>query len=122
MKTFLIPLLAAGALMAGSASAASSATSANFRGHELAGQAKITLAAARMAALKARPGKIVDEELEKEGGGSGLRYSFDVKSRGKTIEVGIDAVTGKVLENGAESPGKESKEAAQERAEAKASH
>lgn len=122
MKCFVIPVLAVGALIAGSASAATNATSASFHGHELAGQAKITLAAARDTALKARPGKIVDQELEKEGGGSGLRYSFDVKSRGKTIEVGIDAITGKVLENGAESPGKEAKEAAQERAEAKPSH
>jgi hypothetical protein len=117
MKRFLIPVLAVGALVAGSASAAS-----NFRGHELAGQAKISLATARVAALNARPGKIVDQELEKEGGGSGLRYSFDVKSHGKTIEVGIDAVTGKVLENGAESPAKEAKEAVQERTEAHHSH
>jgi uncharacterized membrane protein YkoI len=122
MKSFLFPVIAAGALLAGSASAASNATSANFHGHELAGQAKITLAAARDAALKARPGKIVDQELEKEAGGSGLRYSFDVKSHGKTIEVGIDAITGKVLENGAETPGKEAKEVVQERAEAKPSH
>lgn len=122
MKRFSIPVLAACALIAGSASAAANGTSASFHSHELAGQAKVTLAAARAAALKARPGKIVDQELEKEGGGSGLRYSFDVKSHGKTIEVGIDAMTGKVLENGAESPGKEAKEAAQERAEAKPRH
>jgi len=40
--------------------------------------------------------------LEKEKGGSGLRYSFGVKS-GKTLyEVGVDAQTGKVLENSKE--------------------
>ena len=93
------------------------AAPATFHGHELAGQAKVTLADARATALKARPGKIVDQELEKEGGGSGLRYSFDIKSHGKTIEVGVDAMTGKVLENAAESPGKEAREAVKERSE-----
>jgi uncharacterized membrane protein YkoI len=82
-----------------------------LKGHQLAAQAKITLAQARAIALKARPGKITDEELEKEGGGSGLRYSFDVVSHGKTVEVGVDAMTGKVLENGSESAAKEAKEA-----------
>ena len=112
MKTFTV-LAAVAGLAAGAASAAS--LPAHFHGSQLAGQAKITLAEARAIALKARPGRIVDQELEKEGGGSGLRYSFDVASHGKTIEVGVDAVTGRVLENGAESPGKESAEAAQEK-------
>ncbi|WP_454887076.1 PepSY domain-containing protein [Sphingomonas oryzagri] len=31
-----------------------------------------------------------------------MRYSFDVMSHGKTYEVGVDARTGKVLENKAE--------------------
>jgi uncharacterized membrane protein YkoI len=52
--------------------------------------------------MKARPGVITDQELEKEGGGSALRYPFDVKSAGATYEVGVDAKTGKVLENGRE--------------------
>jgi uncharacterized membrane protein YkoI len=52
--------------------------------------------------LKARPGEITDTELEREKGGSGLRYSFDIKSGGKTYEVGVDAKTGTVLENGAD--------------------
>jgi uncharacterized membrane protein YkoI len=73
-----------------------------FKGHELAGQAKVSLAQARATALKARPGQVTDQELEKEGGGSGLRYSFDIKSGARTFEVGIDARTGAVLENGAE--------------------
>ena len=50
-------------------------------------------------ALKARPGKITDKELEREKGGSGLRYSFDLLSKGITYEVGVDAQTGAVLEN-----------------------
>jgi uncharacterized membrane protein YkoI len=52
--------------------------------------------------LKARPGTITDEELEREKGGSGLRYSFDVKNGKVTYEVGVDAQTGRVLENSKE--------------------
>ena len=70
-----------------------------YTGQEFAPQAKITLDQARTIATKARPGKITDQELEKESGGSGLRYSFDVKSDKITYEVGVDAKTGKVLEN-----------------------
>ena len=47
---------------------------------EIGGKAKVTIDEARSIALKARPGTITDEELEKERGGSGLRYSFDIKS------------------------------------------
>jgi uncharacterized membrane protein YkoI len=75
-----------------------------YTGQELASQAKITIDQARSIALKAHPGKITDEELEKESGGSGLRYSFDVKNGTKTYEVGVDARTGKLLENKAEGP------------------
>ena len=70
-----------------------------YTGEELAKDAKIDIQAARDIALKARPGKITDEELEKEKGDSGLRYSFDIKIGSKTYEVGVDAVTGKLLEN-----------------------
>jgi uncharacterized membrane protein YkoI len=70
-----------------------------YTGEELAKDAKISIQAARDIALNARPGKITDEELEKERGGSGLRYSFDIKAGSRTYEVGVDAVTGKVLEN-----------------------
>ena len=73
-----------------------------YTGEAMAEEAKITLHDATTIALKARPGTITDKELEKESGGSGLRYSFDVKSGGTTYEVGVDANTGKVLEDGAE--------------------
>ena len=73
-----------------------------YTGQEFASEAKLTLDQARAVALKAFPGTITDEELEKEGGGSGLRYSFDVKSGATTHEVGVDAKTGKVLENSLE--------------------
>lgn len=70
-----------------------------YTGQEMAGDAKVSLKQARATALKAHPGKITDEELEKENGGSGLRYSFDIR-RGKTTqEVGVDAKTGGILEN-----------------------
>ena len=76
------------------------ATSAlGYTGEHLASGAKITMASASAIAVKARPGKITDRELERERGGSGLRYSFDVQSNGVVWEVGVDAVTGKVLEN-----------------------
>lgn len=72
-------------------------------GRQYQSQAHISLAHARAAALHIVPnGKIVDQELEKERGGSGLRYSFDIKSGSATYEVGIDAKTGKVLEKSTE--------------------
>lgn len=73
-----------------------------FDGQELAKDAKLSLEEARAIALKAFPGKITDEELEKEAGGSGLRYSFDIRRDKVSQEVGVDAVTGQLLENAAE--------------------
>ena len=65
---------------------------------------KISKEQATAIALKARPGKVVDEELESESGGSGLRYSFDIKVNGVVYEVGVDADTGEVLENKIDDP------------------
>ena len=73
-----------------------------YTGEALAKHAKVTMTEARAIALKAHPGKITDEELEKESGGSGLRYSFDIRKGKVTQEVGVDAQTGAVLENKAE--------------------
>ena len=75
-----------------------------FKGEQYSKEAKIGLAQARTVALKAQAGKIVDEELEREAGGSGLRYSFDIRHGKVTKEVGVDAVTGKVLEDSREGP------------------
>jgi uncharacterized membrane protein YkoI len=75
-----------------------------FPGAELSKQAKLSMAQARAIALTAHQGKIVAEELEKESGGSGLRYSFDVKNKGVTQEVGVDARDGTILENKPEGP------------------
>ncbi len=75
-----------------------------YTGQELASQAKIDIKQARDIALKAHPGRITDEELERESGGSGLRYSFDIREGKGTQEVGVDATTGQVLENALEGP------------------
>jgi uncharacterized membrane protein YkoI len=101
MRKFIC-LTAVALLAATSASAAPSQH--GLKGASLAPLAKVSLATARASALAARPGVITDQELEKESGGTGLRYSFDIRSNGKTFEVGVDARTGKVLENGAEGP------------------
>jgi uncharacterized membrane protein YkoI len=70
-----------------------------YTGREFAHDAKIGIEQARHIALTAHPGTVTDEELEREAGGSGLRYSFDVYAGRITQEVGVDAVTGQVLEN-----------------------
>ncbi len=94
MRTLLFTLTAMSLVfgMAGGAVA--------YSGEKLAKNAHITIDQATTIALKAHPGTITDKELEREKGGSGLRYSFDVTgSDGKKYEVGVDAMTGKVLEN-----------------------
>lgn len=86
------------------ATGAAAAGADHLDGAKLLPLTKVTLAQARATAVAARPGQITDQELEKESGGTGLRYSFDIKSNGKTFEVGVDGRTGKVLENKAEGP------------------
>jgi uncharacterized membrane protein YkoI len=99
MRTVSAPSmgLAVASLLIGTAAQA-------FTGEKLAGQAKIGIEQARAIALTAHPGTITDEELERERGGSGLRYSFDIKHGSVTQEVGVDAQTGNVLENKKEGP------------------
>ena len=70
-----------------------------YTGEKLAKGAKVSIEQARTIALQARAGAITAEELENEKGGSGLRYSFVIKHGGVLYEVGVDAQTGKVLEN-----------------------
>ena len=89
-----------GAISLGLALAVSTAHA--YTGENLAKNAKVSIADARAIALKARPGQITDEELEKEAGGSGVRYSFDIEKGASTYEVGIDAQTGAILENAPE--------------------
>lgn len=96
-KKYLVPLLGLVLTVVGADALA-------YTGQKFAGEAKISLEQARVIALKAYPGKISDEELEREKGGSGLRYSFDIQRGKVTQEVGVDAKTGKVLENAPEGP------------------
>lgn len=63
-------------------------------------KARISMPAARATALRLAPGKIVSSEYEREG--SGWRYSFDIQQKNHIQEIGIDAMTGKVLENKSE--------------------
>lgn len=87
-------------LIASSLTLSIAAFSAVAASHEnLAVKAHVSMAEARSIALKTFPGKIVSAELEKEKGGSGLRYSFDISAGGVVHEVGVDAKDGKVLEN-----------------------
>ena len=97
MRNVFIASISLSLLLAGAAMAAQAASPANLKA-----QAKISMTTARHTALTAYPGKIVKQELEQESGGSGLRYSFDIKSGNATHEVGVDAKTGKVLENSVE--------------------
>lgn len=98
MRKFLFSTLSLSLLLAAGVMAAEASSPASP-----AAQAKFTMKQARQIALKTYPGKVVKEELEQESGGSGLRYSFDIKSASATHEVGVDAKTGKVLENSVES-------------------
>jgi uncharacterized membrane protein YkoI len=102
-RTFMA-IVACGAIATGAATAISSPARA-FSGEELAKDAKISLEEARTIALKIFAGTIASEELEKEKGGSGLRYSFDIKNGTVVHEVGVDAKTGRILENSVERAG-----------------
>ncbi len=61
---------------------------------KIATDVKVSIAQARAIALKAHPGNIADVELEREAGGTGLNYSFNIKRDTITQEVGVDARTG----------------------------
>jgi len=103
--------IAAGTLAATAAGAAVAPLPTPFKGHELSSQAQVSLSQARAVAMRARVGAIVDQELEKEPGGTGLRYAFDVKGRGATYEIGVDALTGRVIENARETAAQAAQEA-----------
>jgi uncharacterized membrane protein YkoI len=100
----LLAALAASAFvaMSGPAAQAQDTKAPTFVGEKYAKDAKVSLDQARAIALKTYAGEIVSQELEKEKGGSGLRYSFDIKNGKVTHEVGVDAKTGKLLENSVE--------------------
>jgi|SRR5665213_1819096 len=91
-STTIVTAIFASALLATGAAGA-------YTGEQYASKARITMGDATRIAKRAQSGQITDQELEYESGGSGLRYSFDIKSGKVTHEVGVDAQTGKVLEN-----------------------
>ncbi len=76
-----------------------------YEGEKLAKDVKVTIAEARAIALKTQPGKITEEELEKEN--DSLCYSFEIEAGKASHEVSIDAQTGKVLENTVENESNE---------------
>ena len=78
-----------------------------------ASNAKISKADAQKIALAKEPGKVVSSELEKEHGK--LIYSFDIRTEKELREVNVDAKTGAIVEDSAESAADETKEAAQEK-------
>ncbi len=90
-KIAIIALLAASSMVSLSVQA--------YSGSEYEKEAKLTLDQARVIALKTYPGTVVDQELEHKLGGSGLRFSFDIRAHHVTHEVGVDAQTGAVLAN-----------------------
>ena len=54
------------------AAANAAAPAQGLKGHELAGQAKITLAQARLIALRAHPGKIADQVCRRKAAAQGF--------------------------------------------------
>jgi len=91
--------LVLGASVAASAGTAFAAPTPKLTGQKLVPLAKVSPAQARAIALRTVHGTIVSQELEREPGGSGLRYTFDLKTASGTREVGVDAKTGAVIEN-----------------------
>ena len=84
---------------------------ASYPGQQYASRAHVSLQQARAIALRTVHGTIVSQELEYESGGSGLRYSVDVKTQEGVREVGVDASNGAILENTADgAPNREAPE------------
>lgn len=93
-RMLLAALTVVSATAAGSAFANVSQSKAAQRAQA---NAKITMKQARTMALKSAPGKVVDEEFEKEDGA--WRYSFDIRGTDGIHEIGISAKTGHIVEN-----------------------
>jgi uncharacterized membrane protein YkoI len=91
-----LALVACVAAIAGTAFAA---PMPKLTGTKLIPLAKVSPARARAIALRTVHGTIVSQELEREAGGSGLRYTFDLKTPAGVREIGVDAKTGAVIEN-----------------------
>jgi uncharacterized membrane protein YkoI len=70
---------------------------------------KLSMQEAEKIALEKQPGTIKSSELEKEHGV--LMYSFDILRDNQIHEVGVDANTGKIVEDKIEDAAAEAKEA-----------
>lgn len=64
---------------------------------------RITEAEARAIAHGIAPGTIVESDYERENGA--WRYSFDIREGRRIREIGVDATSGKVVEDTYEKPG-----------------
>lgn len=64
---------------------------------------KLSMQQARAIALKLAPGKVKDAEYEYED--DIWRYSFDIAQGKRIHEIGVDAMTGKIIEDAFEEPG-----------------
>jgi uncharacterized membrane protein YkoI len=83
--------------------AVSSLTALNahaYDGSRYESNASVKMDQAKAIALKAYPGTIVEESLEKKHGK--LHYAFDIRAHHVTHEVAVDASSGKVLQNSRE--------------------
>lgn len=91
------------------------ATAADHAAHarlaaEKAPAPKVTKAEAEKIALDAaRGGTIISSEYEKENGT--WRWSFDIRQNGKVHEIGVDGMTGKIVEDSWEDAKSEAREA-----------
>ena len=65
---------------------------------------RLSLAQARVIALRKAPGKVTKAEYEKEDGL--WRYSFDIRQGNKNQEIGVNANTGAIVESTVEPLGK----------------
>lgn len=63
--------------------------------------ARISMPQARAIALRAAPGQVVKAEYRNEGG---WRYSFDIRQGRRIHEIGVNAMTGRIVENRFEGP------------------
>jgi N-methylhydantoinase A/oxoprolinase/acetone carboxylase beta subunit len=117
MKKSLIHAMIAGFLAVGLCAAAGAQTQAPKRSKipaALKKDARISLEDARAAALKKVPGKIQEEELEKENGK--LVYSFDIRAIGQKdiTEVQVSAIDGSIVSVEKENAASEAKEKKQD--------
>jgi hypothetical protein len=86
--------LAAGLALALAAAPAFAATA-----NDPASPPKVTLAQAKVIALAAQSGQLLDAALETDAAGRDLRYSFDIQASAATHEIEVDANTGAIVQN-----------------------